>query len=560
MSEEHGSGSSVGVSWLKKWGLPYLIPGILLLASLSSAWAVRDRLPAEPLMWPDSFTYLSPGITMEAVGHWNATARKFGYPLFLYVVSSVSGRSDAVVAVQHALGLGAGLALALTWGMLLRSLLLPWPLRTIAGLLGVAIVHAYWHSPIVLLYESFLMPEGLFLSLSAFAICSWTWTVMRLLAVPGGAKLTLPFVWSFFLSALLYFLVPRWGFGAVFLPLGLLLIAWRLDVPRQALLKPVLLATALSGLLLLVPDRLLSRRSDAAAAIFVDMHLFGMHVHLIAPELRREAAEDHPRHDRTFLLAAAESIDREIARCQAGPANNGPYPSLGFSPEEIIYGDSTLALAQRHFGQNQEELGRFLRHYYFAVWQHQPGAMLRKIARELGYYYSWPGNGLPRAVIQYPSTPLVEQSAVLAEAPGTHAMLQGAAAWQAYSVRARAQPPGGDIVHGTVAFEIDRGFSLTLVPLVLAGGIFGATALVRARHRDGALAPARGLWLTAGLLILPAFGMNLSVAVLHSLYPSRYLENGYTFSLMSGGVAALALLHLFFNLSCSLRRAHKANP
>ena len=66
--------------------------------------------------------------------------------------------------------------------------------HALSCLLGVALVHTFWMSPALLLYECYLMPEALFLALSAVEFATLAWLTGRILHGPGEGRfrLTLP--------------------------------------------------------------------------------------------------------------------------------------------------------------------------------------------------------------------------------------------------------------------------------------------------------------------------------------------------------------------------------
>ena len=169
--------------------LLFISIGILVL-SLIGAGRLRLNLPHEPMLWPDSFGYLTPGLLKESSGVWSPTVREFLYPEFVYQITRLTGSTGAVVTVQHGLGLASGLVLAWAWVLFIRPL---WPRRIFHGLaclLGAAMLEAYWSSPSLLLYECFLMPEVLFLTLSTVEAVVLAWVVGRITTgrIPGGDR------------------------------------------------------------------------------------------------------------------------------------------------------------------------------------------------------------------------------------------------------------------------------------------------------------------------------------------------------------------------------------
>ncbi len=547
------------------WGdwILHVSAALLLACSGVQACWLRATLPKEPMLWPDLFYYLFSGINMDASGIWTASMRKFLYPAFVYGTTHIAGSSAAIATVQHAAGLVAGAVLFIAWLVIIRPL---WPRRQRHGfycLLGVLLAHVYWTSPVVLFYECYVMPESLFLSLSSIEILLLVWAIRSItINQPGGARgnFVLPLASLTVVGVGLYFQVPRFGFamGLVPVAVGGLALLW--GHPWRRVVLALALAGVVATMTFAVPERLLSRHEVENASYFVELHLFGMHVHLIRDELEAESQQPSPRYDRSFLLACRDSIDREMARSKAGPPNNQPYPTLGFSPEEIIYGDSTVMIVTRYFKNDADAIRRFFSHFYFAVWQHRPGAMMHKIGTELfTYYYAEPSHAFTLNPANYSVKEMIGTSSNLGTVEGGRGLLDRSIYWKGYAQRLQTDHYREAITFQPIGWRVERLATQLLLPLTLLVAV-GAIARVpwRRRHLDDL--PASTILLAGGMLLLPALGGNLTVALLHSLYPSRYLDTLYTFSLAGIAVGLLSVPAILIPPIRRILRGGRAAP
>ncbi|PWU10905.1 MAG: hypothetical protein C5B47_01540 [Verrucomicrobia bacterium] len=358
------------------WGF-----GILLVFLFVGAWHLRSLLPSPPLMDPDTFEYLSPAIHSLTAGAYAPTWRNFVYPLFLTVVLRFSPHLGTISWLQHVLGLlTAGLIVLILLRsrvFLPKSKLLDWATGLIA--LIAAYLFLFSLSPIVM--EHSIRPEVLFSLASAFTILAGleccrrlffkkrldlttaVWTVLLLIAAIGT-----------------YYVKPAWGFtmGSALLPLA---FVW-FQIPGQWARKAfvTLLGLLLAIALFVAPSQLL-RRKDGQN-VFLLTSLLCAHAEFIVDILQADALQLPPESpERATLLQFVQDIERAIHQ-----PHYYRY-GLALDPDDLTY-KGPLKRLEKGLQESGKSLIRFCYYYYFRAWQQHPSAMVRKIIKQMEYFYS----------------------------------------------------------------------------------------------------------------------------------------------------------------------------
>ncbi len=524
--------------------LVYGIAAIALGLSFFSAWQIRAALPNEPLSWPDSLSYLSPGIVYESTGIWVASVRQFLYPLFLYAIAHLSGKSSTIASVQHWAALLSGLVLLVAWLVLLNPIRPFRLLHAVCSALGVVLVCVMWHSPVLLLYECYIMPEIFFLvgsSVELLLIALLAWELARpvIRPLPYGIVLAALII----LSVGLYYIMPRWGLSATIMPAVALLASWFRRYPLKTILVPAALGCMVAFVLFPLPEALLRKHATPNSPYFMQMHLFAIHANIISRELQLEGSNPASHFDPVLLRRCDEAIQRELQRSRANPTSNFPWPTLGFRPDMLIYeDDSVISIVAKYYTGDGVAAARFFTHFYQAAWLHQPYAMLSKVSNELRTsYYSSPSRGFALSRYEYPLLQFVQESLTVAREPGRASMLQQSVVWKNYDKHLAEISSGGRMEHTPAGLFIERGFGLFFLPLVLLVLVLTAVATFIQR-RSAEPAPELLVCLVTVCWLLPAAGSNLTVSIIHSIWHQRYLETNFVLSLTNGFALVAAAL------------------
>jgi hypothetical protein len=351
------------------------------------AWAAWQRftLPLDPIADPDTWGYLSPALrklTGAEFGH--TQGRNFLYPGFLYLVLRCFGDFRAIGIVQHLLGMAAGGVFFLTWRRL-RAFLPNWlinpSLHDALGLAGAAI---YLLASDTIRTETQLRPEGVcafLISLNLyftvqFIYCSFV-EHRRTAALACGIA-------TVFSALLLASARPNFWFVVIVVMVPVAALFVRRNCWRQKIALG--LAIALTAVLVLWPERILSRK-DQAGQTFLPTMLFVVHADLIRDQMAEDLKENaRLPYSKKWLEHVYAALNREIAKSRT--KDPGHYPSLNFDPDYLSFDPSSIATQlSREFGNNVAARCAFYRFYYWRTWQRRPLRALQKVARQFSIYY-----------------------------------------------------------------------------------------------------------------------------------------------------------------------------
>ena len=381
MIESAASGKSI--SQIPAWRFCYW--GVLGALFALAAWQ-RFALPLDPVADPDTWGYVAPALQkLIGAGFVHTDGRNFVYPAFLFLVLRVFGDFRAIVITQHLFGLAAGGVLLLTWRrarIFVPNSRVSLAAHSVLGLLAAA-VFLLAGDPIR--FEMQLRPEGV----CAFLVSLNLYFAIQFIACSFVEKRRWPAVahgiGTAFTAVLLASAKPSFALVAVlsFLPVGILFFRRGWLGQKIALGSGV----AVSAALLLLPEHFLSR-NDEASQTFLPTTLFVVHANLI----RDQMADDLERgvaipYSRELLGRVHDALGIEIA--QSSAAHPEHYPSLGFSPDHLMYEETSIAAQlRREFDNNIPALCEFYRFYYWRIWQHRPLLVVKKIARQMAIFYS----------------------------------------------------------------------------------------------------------------------------------------------------------------------------
>jgi hypothetical protein len=507
-----------------------------------AAWR-RFSLPLDPIADPDIWGYLSPALLkLNGAEFVHLEGRNFVYPAFLLMVLRVFGDFRAITIVQHLLGMAAGAIAIVTWRRVTAFLPKPsFPVglhRCLGLLFGAVVLLA--GEPIRT--EMQCRPEGVcafILSLNLyfgleFIARAYVDKTKPAVAFGIGAGVT---------AMLLASLKPSFIFLAA---LALVPIAFFL-CQRNRLREKSRLGFALltSALVIFVPEYLLSR-TDEVAHTFLATTLFTSHADLIRDQLADDLERQAPTPwEPGRLRRIHEQLKTEIDNSAAAAAWR--YPSLGFSPEYLMYNPGSSAVQVAHeFNEDMAATTAFYRFYYWRCWQHRPVPMLKKIARQLALFYAplCPafdrGKYLPLEFWYRQSVASLDRSSQ----PKVWNNYQAAAELLQRSAALPDRAPvieQNKFVRRTVVF-----LSAAYLPLLSASVALAIVLMLRPDYRK------QLGWLA--LITLFVFSYNAAVcletAILHSLDVPRYVTIQFYFTVLA---EFLAIRFLFEGVAYWIR-------
>ncbi len=351
------------------------------------AWAAwrRFSLPLDPIADPDIWGYLSPALLkLNGAGFVHLEGRNFVYPGFLLILLRLFGDFRAITIVQHLLGMAAGAIAILTW-------------RRITAFLPKPFFPAGWHQGLGLLFGAVVLlagepirtemqcrPEGVCAFILSLNLYFGLEFIAR--AYVDKSRPAVAFGIGAGVTAMLFAsLKPSFIFLAALAIVPIAVFLCQRNGLREKSLLGVALLT--SALVIFVPESLLSR-TDEVAHTFLATTLFTSHADLIRDQL----ADDLERQASTpweagRLRRIHEQLKTEIDKSAAAEAWR--YPSLGFSPEYLMYNPNSSAVqVAQDFKEDMAATTAFYRFYYWRCWQHRPFPMLKKIFRQLALFYA----------------------------------------------------------------------------------------------------------------------------------------------------------------------------
>lgn len=518
----------------------------LLVAVFVAAWRARFGLPAVPLADEDVWGYLYPSIAKLTGGIFeHSISREWPYPAFLLVNLFCFNSFTAVSHVQHLLGLLSGGFLLGAWAEFTG---LARPARRFAareatawaaGLMGVGLVAVYLLSRRTVLAEHTLRPEAVFPCFGALHLWLTLGFVRRRWGQPAARRET---AWRWgagavFVACVLLLLRPAFGFAAVFTGVPVALAVLVRDESWRGRWRLVGAPLTLAALTLFLPERQLAARDRFSVILMPAMRL-AIHADLVRAQMATDLArpEGPPRYDRAWLEALKARLDQSFEH-SARPGNRWPF--FGFNADYLVAVEPFHEGSFAHDAAGDQALREFCNYYYFRTCLHQPGAMLRKIVRELGHFYRFdrmdlrwkalrhtvdPYSQLDRAPLAadnyYPRTlrslDVVTQPTLQERAGRSDAFRRYLARCQGFATggtSAKVSQPKAvgvteNLVHATY-------LPLLLLAVGLAVGIVSRPAWRARLGLAGAMVP---------VLFAYNFGMCLTVAIVQTLGTGRYAE------------------------------------
>jgi hypothetical protein len=493
----------------------------LLILLFSCAGYFRLRLPQEPLIDPDVDGYLGPGLlALTGHGFQHIEGRSFVYPGFVYLILAVFRDFRAITIVQHLSGLAAGGVLLSCWNRCLSLIPRPITPKSVYRTLGLLVAALFLFNTSVVRFEHLIRPEAIF---PLFAALSAYFNVqfIRYRFLKRDNRLALIYgTLTIFDACLLFYLKPSFylATAAATLPVWVSFLD-----PREALRrKLVLTGLAASSVIVLLslPEYALGR-IDLDGKMFLPTTLFVVHANIIRNQLAKDIASGaNTPYPPQLLENAYELLDQEIGRSK----QTGHYTSLGFDPDYLMYEDSfdrkfSVDLKSQYPDQSRD---KFYYYYFFRTWIHQPGRMLRKVARQFSVLYNNIGKASPYKLEDHKklsaaytvNSDLFQKKASLFLLP--YAPLQSfiKRCNQMTGTRSQLDQP-------TIVSWINSFLSRTLTISLLL-----AFLLLFILAKDPALRTNYGWFLAITLLLFGySFADTLGIAIIHTLEITRYLTN-----------------------------------
>ena len=510
-----------------------------LVALFGMAGLMRFKVAQTPLIDPDVWGYLNPAISALTGHGFVHEGRDSLYPAFLFIVLKLTGDFRAISVVQHLLGLATGglmLSVYRRGFLLVRGAgsdcdgLIRW-----SALLPAA---AYLTTPSVIQFEQSLRPEAVFPFVAVLGIClnlefirrRWFAVAPTTAAWLGAAQLVV--------SAIASKLRPSFGFALLLVNLPLVVSVMVRGMPSRTKLLMATGAGLFFLLVLWLPEDMLARH-DRMASLFLPDTLLTIHADQVRDQIAADLATGYPApFPRDTMRALLKRLDATLALSRL-PANH-PYSTLGFNPDYLLYTDcvydgvtdNTDAGAQR-----RAALGFFC---YRRAFLRHPARMLGKIVRELHVFYHF-GTASHASLFGKKFRLLDARAFQMERRYQRNVALFGqpraregfdeyppARAFIETSLRLSRQP-------ATVSQPRVLKDARTLLEMLYLPGLLASLLIAAWAAATGRLAQPEWLTRIAVTLLLFSynFGNNLTVAVVHSLSISRYIESQLSYTLLA---------------------------
>ena len=511
------------------------------------AW-VRFARPPWPAADPDTWGYLHPAISKLLGGPFAHTyGRNFVYPGWVYLLLRTTGDFRAITAAQHILGLATCLLLWTLWRQWrgwFRITHLP---RWADPLLGLGLVVFFGRADSVVEFESQIRPEAVFPFVAVFSLCLQLGFLRAWYEERRAMRASAYAAASLFTAVLAYEVKPSFGFavGFTLLPAAFVLVetlrqrSWRSAAPLAGML---LCGGLASVFLLILPERELAR-SDGSNAVFLPETLLTIHAGPIAKQLNEDVRDGAiTPFTKPWLITTALFFDQELEK--ARQPSQKPFPTLGYNPDYLMYAPDSFC----HWLYEQlpaAQISRFCFYYYYRAWLHQPGAMLFKVVRQLGQFYSFHCPAFRSATNTVVGVSY-QKTLVFVREPSYRAQLVRYLPARAY-VDAVERLGGSNRSFRTpplliAADVVASGVYLPLLLLFLAA--FGGLSSRRLRHQRAFWVPG----IVLGLIYAVCFGNCLTIAVVHALSAHRYTLNLLVYAAPCEAATLAWLWELFLDL------------
>jgi len=498
------------------WKIGYF--SIATLLFVLAAWK-RISLPQDPLAVFDP--YLLPALIKlsgGAFGHIRGLTNaglNFLYPGMIYLILRTGGDFRAISVIQHSLGLIAGGLFLAGWSRLADFFPKPCVNRVVheaIGLLGAAI---YLLSGAPVFFEMNIRSDSvcMFFEILIFwlIIQFFYYRVISLnppKAVIYGAAVTV----NAFLLALLK---PSFTLMALFVAAPVIWLI--LNAKGNFAGKVAFCVTAVPIIVALTLTEHFLRRNDQSVKIFLAETLFVFHAKIIHAQMAADLKNDQTDfYSREWLAAACADLGREIERTHVLYPQK--FPVLGFEPNSLMFGADSL-LRRWHHQLGDEPFLRFLKYWYWHSVGNRPLAFAKKVAGQLGVFYS---TNCPAFRVQERyslSTDAYCRSLAALSQPQSLQLVRKTAVGSAFLERTRTLCTSEVVVHQNRLARIGhvRFAQSYLVVLLISAPLAGWFLLRRNNSEDLK-------WSSFFVIFFYSanFGNVFSISVVHSMEIDRY--------------------------------------
>jgi len=356
----------------------------VLMANTEAAWELRQRNEKFAEMDGDLWGYQIP--LMHFFEHGKVSQhshRAFGYPLFAGLTFRWGVASfEYLTHVQQIISLAVAVLLAAAVALALRHIFrLQW---WVAGA-GACVAHwLYVFSPSAIHLEAAFRPESMVMSGAAvylfLGVCAFVeWRIKkRITRTLIGLLVALAVT-----AVIVFFLKQAWGL-AMFSPM---LFAIAIPDSWRARGVCLLIATA-AWMITYFPlahfqSHLEERFDRVQSQLFTPRYLLFWQADIIRPVLAKRAAADT---DDPFLAGLHNVFETEFTRDHPDDQFEMFYSKFGFVPEAI-----RREIAPYTDLREPEERGKLYVEMFLEGVMTQPLRYAVKVARQLGWYYSFAG-------------------------------------------------------------------------------------------------------------------------------------------------------------------------
>lgn len=509
---------------------------------------MRMRIAPVAVSEWDSWGWLDPALSwLGGTGFRERFEREWLYGAFIAACLRLTGSFSGYIIIQQVLGLIAGILMWLTW----RTWVALFPKHVVfeiaTVIVGLLVVALYLFSPIALLLELSIRPEGIlaftaFLQLFCIAsYCRFRWHEPSPAASLVFGALALPLAYALFV------LKPNWLLAVPATTLPIFVGLFGKAVPLTVRLLTPFLGLFLIVVALIVPDKIFFIRT-AETRVVLSMTLFTIHADVIQESMHREMerpAESGER--RGFLEAFLPVLDREMETARTLAKY---YPRLGFDPDYLMYRSTVFPFLEQERGMSLRDIATFCRSSFVSAIVSQPIGYARKVLTQLGYFV-FPDDGtFFRARIklgqlyEYVLTTVPESL----DKTITQPIRELFEVYRQSVVLQAAQPASLEVFRPfrsllravrSTAFWIEVAFFLS----------FAACFLFNA------LAPLRLPGFVAAMFFFAPAGNALTIALIHALDNSRYRGSyGPLLLFALAGMLVFVVTSLTYATGLSLRR------
>ena len=509
-----------------------------IVAGNGETAVARFRLPQQPAFVTDFWGYLNPAISaLTGHGFQHTYGRDFLYPGFLFVILKATGDFRAIGLIQHLLGLATGILMAAaTWRGSRLIGQQSSALRVAGSILGLFSVAAYLTTPSVIHYEHSIRPEAIFPFFAVLGIwlnlefIQYRWIVAR----PGTAA------WlgaaQIIVSVIAYKLKPSFGFALVLVNAPVL-VSLALPGMSSAGKATMIAGAAAFCILALIWPEIVLQRNDRMSRLFLPDTLLTIHADQIRDQIAEDLRVNRPSpFPPQVVRALLGRLDTTIAI--SSERRNGPYPSLGFNPDYLLYRDCVYNGVTAESAEGYRQRAALGYYYYERTFLHHPLRMFGKIGRQMRIFYRfggdernfsffriWRTRGARLAIAKDYS-----HNIELAEAPPAEGAFDQYPPARTFLIACKKLARQSLVItQNPLLTWFDQVLEVLYLPGMLGALLLSAWQLADSRRRGAALIPS-----AVALLILGYnFGNNLTISVVHSLDIARYIKNQLAYTLMA---------------------------